>query len=162
MSVNTAIAYLALWSLIGAIVFSAFVIIVFRTGIVYTSRKEDGLLKEKIPLRGYLTSIGLLLAIVGFLVLANYFGLVQRDFFLEFGTLLILNLVLFLILFLFDTLVIDGFVLGYWRPDFLHLPDAMGWESMKEHMLKSIPAGIAFGLVLSLLSSVITFYVFKS
>jgi hypothetical protein len=160
MSINTAIAYLVLWSLIGAIVFSAFVIFVFRTGIVSTSRKDDGLLKEKIPLRGYLTSIGFLLAIVGFLVLANYLGLVRRGFILEFGMLFTLNLLLFLILFLYDTLVIDGFVLGYWRPDFLYLPDAMGWDSMKEHMFKSIPAGIIFGLILSLLSSIITFYAF--
>ena len=160
MSFSEALFYLTVWSLIGAIVFSAFVIFVFRTGIVYTSRKEDGTLKEKIPLSGYLASIGLLIAIVGFLVLANYFGLVQQDFNLDFGTLFTLNLVLFLILFLYDTLVIDGFMLGYWRPDFLHLPDSMGSESMKEHMLKSIPAGIAFGLILSLISSVITFYVF--
>lgn len=160
MSFADALSYIALWSLIGSFVFSIFVIFVFRTGIVYTSRKEDGLLKEKIPLRGYLTSIGLLIAIVGFLVLANYLGLVQQVFILDFGTLFTLNLLLFLMLFLYDTLVIDGFVLGCWRPDFLHLPDAMGWESMKAHMLKSIPAGIVFGLILSLLSSAITFYAF--
>jgi hypothetical protein len=33
----------------------------------------------------------------------------------------------------------DGLMLGYWRPAFLQLPDAMGWTSIKEHMLKSIP-----------------------
>lgn len=161
MSFSDALFYLTVWSLIGAIIFSAFVIFVFRTGIVYTSRKEDGTLKEKIPLSGYLTSTSLLLAIVGYLVLANYLGLVQRGFMISFGMLFTLNLLLFLILFLYDTLVIDGFVLGYWRPDFLNLPEAMGLDSMKSHMLKSIPAGVAFGLILSLLSSAITLYAFK-
>ena len=56
MSISDVSAYLAVWSLIGAVLFSLFVLVVFRTGIVYTSRGEDGLLKEKIPLSGYLVS----------------------------------------------------------------------------------------------------------
>lgn len=112
MSFTDAIAYLALWSLIGAILFSIFVVFVFRTGIVYASREKDGLLKEKMPLRGYLTMSGFLLCIVGFLVVANYFALLRKDLFVSFGTLFVLNFALFLILLLFDTLFIDGFVIG--------------------------------------------------
>jgi hypothetical protein len=61
-------------------------------------------------------------------------------------------------LFLFDTLVIDGFVIGYWRPAFLRLPAAMGAESMQEHIKKSIPAGTLFGLIISLLCTAISYY----
>jgi len=69
-----------------------------------------------------------------------------------------LNLGLYLILFLFDSLVIYGFVIGLWRPAFLQLPDAMGAESMREHIQKSIPVGILFGLIISLVCTVISYY----
>jgi hypothetical protein len=51
-------------------------------------------------------------------------------------------------------------VLGYWRPAFLKLPDAMGWDSMKVHIIKSIPVGAFFGLIISLVSTAITYFVF--
>ena len=41
------ISYLVVWGIIGAVLFSLFVIFVFRTGIVYNARNEDGLLKRK-------------------------------------------------------------------------------------------------------------------
>ena len=160
MSPGEIITYLVTWVIIGAVLFSFFVIFVFRSGVVYNTRNEDGLLKEKIPLRGYLTSGLFVLSIVGFLVLANYFGLVRQNLQLSFAALYVLNLLLYLILFLFDTIVIDGLVLGYWRPTFLQLPEAMGWESMKVHIIKSIPVGAFFGLIISLVSTVISHYIF--
>ncbi|MGB3702103.1 MAG: hypothetical protein WA997_12615 [Anaerolineales bacterium] len=84
--------------------------------------------------------------------------MIQKGFRLIFGGLYALNLVLYLILFLFDTIVINGLVLGYWRPGFLKLPEAMAWDSMKEHMLKSIPAGTIFGLIITLVCTVLTYY----
>lgn len=144
--------------MIGSALFSLFIIFVFRTGIVYTARDEDGLLKEKIPILGYLVSAGFLVCIAAFLVVANYLGLIQNGVRLSFCSLYTLNLALYMILFLFDTFVIDGLVLGYWRPGFLKLPEAMGWESMKQHMLKSIPAGTFFGLIITLVSTVLTYY----
>jgi hypothetical protein len=150
MSTSEVLNYLAVWGIIGAFLFSLFVIFVFRSGLIYTSRNKDGLLKEKIPLAGYLTSGGFLVLIVVFLVAANYFSLFQNRFTFNFWSLFAQNFSLYLILFLFDSLVIDGFVLGYWRPGFLRIPDAMGQESMREHILKSIPVGILFGLIISL------------
>ena len=161
MTFGEVLSYLVLWSFVGSLAFSSFVVFAFRTGIVYSARNEDGLLKEKIPLRGYLVMAGFLFCIVGFLLLANYIGLASRGFQLGLGALFALNLALFLILFLYDTIVIDGLVIGYWRPGFLKLPDSMGWESMRTHMLKSIPAGIVFGLVISGISSVISFFAFN-
>ena len=154
------IEYLALWSLTGAFLFSVFVVVVFRSGVVYTSRKEDGTLKEKVPIRGYLTMAAFLLVIVGFLVLANYLSLARANISLGFGGLFLLNFTLYLILFLFDTLVIDWLVLAYWRPGFLKLSDQMGRESMREHITRSIPMGTGFGLLISSLSTVISFFAF--
>ena len=71
--------------------------------------------------------------------------------------LFLLNYGHYLTLFLFDTLVIDGLLLGVWRPQFLRLPKTMGGASMKEHILKSIPVGIASGIVLTALSTLLSF-----
>lgn len=79
MSPREIIIYLVTWGIIGAVFFSIFVIFVFRTGVVYTARNEDGLLKEEIPFRGYLTSGIFVLCIIGFLVLANYLGLTRQN-----------------------------------------------------------------------------------
>lgn len=159
MSVKDALAYLAVWSLIGALLFSLFVVFVFRSGVVYASRKKDGTLKEEMPLRGYVAMFSTLLAIVGFLVTANYLGLARKHVSVGFGTLFVLNLTLYLILFVFDTVFIDGFVLGYWRPGFLHLSEDMGRESMKEHITRSIPVGILFGLLIAGLSTAISCFI---
>jgi hypothetical protein len=89
----------------------------------------------------------------GFQVISNYFSLVQLSFILNFWHLFILNYGVYLILFLFDTFFIDGYVLAIWRPGFLHLPDEMGKESMKKHILISIPVGLGIGVLLTTIST---------
>lgn len=160
LSFSEIVRYLLVWGTIGAVLFSLFVIFVFRTGLVYTSRKDDGLLKEKIPWTGYLVSIGFLIIITCFLVAANFFGLFQVGYQLSFWGLFVLNLGIYLLLFSFDTLFIDGFVLGSWRPVFLDLPDAMGRESMREHIKKSIPVGTLAGVIISLVCTAISYNLF--
>jgi hypothetical protein len=81
---------------------------------------------------------------------------VRPDF--GFGHLFLLNYGHYLMLFLFDTAVIDGLVLGVWRPGFLRLPDAMGGESMKKHILISIPIGVVAGLGLSAISTAVSYF----
>jgi hypothetical protein len=158
MSAQFILSYLGLWSLLGATLFSVFVVFMFKSGLVYSARKADGTLKDKIPLRGYLVIAAFLLSIVAFLVVANFLGLAKHPVHLAFPSLFGMNFGLYIILFLFDTLFIDGFMLGTWRPGFLHLPVEMGRESMREHMTKSIPVGILSGLIIAALSSVISFY----
>ena len=92
MTLINVISYLVVWGIIGAVLFSSFVIFVFRTGIVYTARNKDGLIKERIPITEYLTSIGFLVIIIFFLVAANYFGLIQNGYQLSFWSLYALNL----------------------------------------------------------------------
>jgi hypothetical protein len=135
MPLRDALTFLGLWSLIGAGLFSIFVVFVFRSGLVNTARKEDGTLKERIPLRCPLVMAAFLLAIVGFLVLAYGLSLAPRMSRLGLWDLFLLDYLLYVILFLFDTRFIDGFVLGVWRPRFLHLPEVLGRESMRQHML---------------------------
>lgn len=159
MTASALWAYLGLWSLVGALLFSAFVVWVMRSGAVYSARERDGSLKPRMPWRGCALMGGFLIVIVAFQVAANYIGLVQRGVRLAFWPLLALNLGHFFILLLYDTLVIDGLVIGLWRPAFLRLPEEMGWDSMKVHMLRTIPVGTAFMLLLSGASTLISYFV---
>lgn len=158
MTINDALAYLAFWSLIGAILFSLFVVFVFRSGAVYVARKKDGTLKDKIPLSGFLIMAGFLLAVVAFFVTANLFGLARKQITVDFGTLFALNYALYLILFAFDTLFIDGFVLSYWRPGCLRLSRELGKVSMRKHIVKSLPIGTGFGLLFTGLTTAVSYF----
>lgn len=159
MTFKTVFYYLVTWSAIGCAAFSVYVFVVFRTGLVYTARKQDGTLKERIPLSGYVNMLVLLVTIIGFQCLANYFGLARPGISIGFLSLFLLNFGHYLILFVFDSVVIDGLVLSAWRPRFLHLPDAIGRESMKKHILISIPVGAAAGIVLTASSTAISYLV---
>ena len=156
MALRDVLDYLALWSAIGFALFGAYVVVVFRTGLVYTARNDDGTLREHLPASGQVNMLILLVAIVGFQVLANYLGIAREGHRVSFLSLYLLNLAHYLVLFLFDTLIIDGLVLAVWRPSFLQLPEAMGRESMKGHMLRSIPVGLVAGIALSAFSTAIS------
>ena len=93
-----------------------------------------------------------------FQVTSNYFGLVRYGVGLNYWNLFLLNYGVYLILFLFDTFFIDGFVLTIWRPAFLQLPDEMGKESMKKHILVSIPIGLAIGAILTIISTTTSYF----
>ena len=72
------LCYLTLWGAIGIALFSAFVVVAFRTGFVYTARGEDGLLKERMPVKGVLAMLTLPVAYIVLQLVANYLGLVRR------------------------------------------------------------------------------------
>jgi hypothetical protein len=162
MTLQSIMKFLGLWSLIGASLFCVFVIVAFRSGLVYTARNEDGLLKDQIPLRGYIAMASFLLSVIAFIIIADYYSIAKNASSVGAFNLFIVNYCLYLILFLFDTLVIDGFVLGYWRPKFLRLSEQMGRESMGAHMLKSIPIGMGFGVLITLLSTLFSYFVILS
>lgn len=156
MACNQVISYLLLWGLIGCGLFALLVVALFRTRLVYAARNDNGTLKDQIPLNGKLTMLIVPVSYIIFQIIANYFGLIKNEIMLNFDKLFLLNYGIYLILFLFDTLVIDGFVISIWRPTFLKIPDSMGRESMKNHILISIPVGLLIGVVLSMITTTIS------
>jgi hypothetical protein len=162
MSVLEFFLYLGLWGSIGIAVFTIFVILVFRTGLVWITRnKDDYSFKRSIPIKGILVMAIIPLSIICLQVLANYLSLKIQNIHLDFLGLFLLNYILYIILFIYDTLIIDFLVLGVWRPAFLKLSDKnRGDTSVKSHILISIPVGIVIGAGLSLISTVISTFLF--
>jgi len=101
MTVLQILGYLLVWTTVGVIGFSLYVVVVFRTGIVNNTRNQDGLLKDKQDLSGILSSLSLLLLILLLQLFSNYWLLVIQQVPVRFPGLLILNYVLYLLLFLF-------------------------------------------------------------
>ena len=148
--------YLLLWSLIGMAAFSAIIIYLFRSNRVYEARTEDGHLKKEMPLKGLLNMLLFLALIVAFIAGANYVSLISRGIVPSFWGLFGLNLALIMTLIVYDTLVIDWWVIGHWRPGFLQLPDKMDKEQMRIHIRRSFVVAPMFGLLLAILSAGVT------
>ena len=156
MTITLIFRYILPWSLIGAVIFSLIVVYLFRSGKVYDARTEKGQLKHRISLKGLLSMLIFLGLIAAFLVFANIFSLIRQGIELSFWSLFCLNLVLILILILFDTYVIDWYVIGHWRPEFLRLPDAMDREQMKEHIRRTFYVAPIVAVIIAVMSSVVT------
>lgn len=160
MTVVEVLRYFGLWSAVGVAVFSAFVVAVFRTGLVWTARGEEGLLKQHLPASGYLAMGTIPLGIVALQVLANVTAFGSRAATVGLLSLYLLNLGHYLVLSAYDALVIDILVLCVWRPRFLRLPDAIGWDSMRRHALRSLPVGAGARLVLAAITTALSHYAF--
>ena len=156
ITLNQLLVHLLIWSLVGIVVFNLYIVVVFRTGIVYTSREQDGTLKQRLPLSGVLSSLSILVGIIAVQLASSFSLLSSLTDPVSFWVLLALNYALFLVLFLYDTLVIDFFVIGRWRPAILNLPDEMDAGSMAEHIRASMVVAPLIGLVLSLVSTLVT------
>jgi len=160
MKIADIFSYLLFWGLIGCCLFNVYVMLVFRTGIVYTARHKDGTLKKKASVSGIVNSLLLLDCILGIQVASNYFGLASRRTEISFAGLYLLNYALYIVLVIYDTLVIDYLVIVKWRPKFLMIPEAMNAQSMRQHIIASIPIAPAIGLVLTALSTLIAWVAF--
>jgi len=150
------IQYLILWIFVGVAAFSLVVIYLFRSGRVFDARTEEGHLKQRMSLKGLLTMLAFLVLVVAFMTMTNVLSLVRHGIELRFWSMFGLNLTLILILITYDTLVIDWFVIGHWRPAFLELPAAMDREQMKEHIHRTFITGPIFALLLAALSAGVT------
>ncbi len=147
---------LGIWSSIGIVLFSIFVIIVFRTGFVWKSRDKDGLLKKKQSLTGKLSLLILPVSFILLQIAFSYFSF-DKNSTASYWSIFIINYMLFGVLFTYDTFVIDYIVLSLWTPKFLKIPSTLNKDSMRKHILFSIPIGFLIGFILTL-SSVSIFY----
>lgn len=152
--------YITFWAGIGIIIFNVVILYLFRSGAAFTARNRDGNLKKKIPLKGLIAMGFFCLGIIGILVLASYLGIKSPGFKVSFLQLFIINLLLYSILFAYDTFVIDWLVIVKWRPHFLNIPDTMTRESMIRHIKTSIPVGMGLGIIFSLAGAVVTYFLF--
>ena len=102
----------------------------------------------------------LLLLSVIVLLLFDYTILVPEAAALSFVHVLFLNFALYLVLFVYDTAVIDYYVISRWRPGLMHIPPEMGAGSMETHIAESLKRGPILIFVIALVAAVIAWLLF--
>jgi len=160
MSATLILNYLLTWGLLGSAAFSLIVVYLFRSGRVYDARTREGHLKEDMPRKGMLNILSFLVLVIAFITATNYLSLVSLGATLAFWPLFSLNLALMLILVIFDTLVIDWWMIGLWRPAFLQLPNEMDRQQMKVHIRRTLVVAPPICLLIALLSAGVTILLF--
>lgn len=140
------------WALIGIILFSILVYVYSQTGMFYTRKDEEGNLRKEKSLKGFLSSFFILIGLFLIQFLYSFISLRNGGFPVTFSLLYLLNFLLYEILFLYDTFVIDIFVICVWHPEFMNLPETEMYTSPHYHLKTLIP-GTAFGIVFCLFST---------
>jgi hypothetical protein len=144
------------YGLIGCVGFFILLIVVDRTGIFKAVRDEEGNFKKKFNATAW---IGMTL-MFGFLITVAWSSLIGLDkvvvlpSFVEYW---LTAFITFFIIHLSDLIVIDIMLIVWWHPKFLNLPDTDYYTKSKPH-IQGFFRGIPFGLVMTLLVSVIYFY----
>ena len=141
------------WFFAGIMLLNATVYLVYKTGIVYKSRNKNGLMKKDMPITGSVVTAVFMIMILAFFVLFDYLSL--HSFKMGFLQVAAANLVLTLLLSLYDALFIDIFVLAIWKPGFLDIPKEVTMESMKTHVKKQFTLGWVFKIPIVLISAFI-------
>jgi hypothetical protein len=159
MSAAQVLEFYLLWSVVGCVAFNIFVVVVFKTGFVWVARNKAGELKKDMPFSGYLAMLFIPLSIIGLQIASNYISLERNGIELGCLALWLLNLGYYLVLLLYDTLVIDYLVLLVWRPRFLDIPEELDRGSMKRHFILSLPAGVGAGVVITSIGTVVSYFI---
>jgi len=149
-----------IWFLIGVFLLNIIVLAVFRTGIVYKSRKQDGTLKKKMAFAGILLFLIMLILILIFFIAFDYFAFKNIEQ-IKYIRVLSINLLLLLLLDFYDAFIIDIFVLTKWKPGFLKLSKELTPDSMKFHIKKQFTAGWIIKLPLILISSTLFYFLYR-
>ncbi len=147
----------AIWFLIGACLLNILVLSVFRTGVVYKSRKQDGTLKKKITFFGLLSLLIMLILIMVFFLAFDYFFFRNIEQ-IKYIWVLLINLLLLLLLDFYDAFIIDILVLTKWRPGFLKLSKELTPDSMKFHVRKQFTSGWIIKIPIVLVSSSLFYF----
>jgi len=137
---------------IGSLVFTCFILFMGYSGIAAAMRDEEGKFKKELNWKSLTGGIAFICFLPGLLYLGNISyakTAIESPGFLEY----FLNAFgIFLIVHLYDLIVLDYLIVVKWHPSFLKLPDTDYYNKMAPH-LKGFARGIPIGLVASLLVS---------
>ena len=137
---------------IGCLVFTCFIIIMSLTGVAGAMRDETGKFRKKVngkTLTGIMAFISFLF---GLLYIGNIYYKSTMTGDPGFIQLWLNSFGIFMVLHLYDLIVLDYLVVVKWHPGFLKLPDTDYYTTFSPHV-KGFIRGIPMGLIASLLVS---------
>lgn len=142
--------------LIGSLIFTLIIIVVGTTGIFDAIRDKEGKFKKELNWQSVLGFSLMLGFIIGLFYWSNWRFVNMVGEIPSLMTLWANAFGTFMVLHLFDLLILDYLIIVKWHPDFLNLPDTDYYTKFKPH-LEGFFRGLPLGLVLSFLVSTLFF-----
>lgn len=133
-------------------------ITVYKTGLVHKTRNSSGHLQKKQSI------FGSIIMLIVFILIISFFAIYQIFLFNDNSTILEIitgTSILIALLLLFDSFFIDLLLIGKIKPSFLNIPAETTIKTMKIHVIKTFTIGWIFIVPIILISSLITYFVFK-
>ena len=148
-----------IWTCLEVVIFTSIILFAIRKNLLSSILNEDGTYKEKLSPQGRITA---LLMFVGVTILPVMFDVVvlgRLETPIRFSEYFIVNFWLLFVLFLWDTIIIDFFVLVKWRPRFLIVSEKLCAKSMKSHILSSIRLQLFPMVLIAFTISAVFYYI---
>lgn len=140
---------------IGSLVFTGYLIVMSKVGIASAIRDDNGKLKKEF---NWKLIVGIVLSttlLFGLLYVGNKFlinSLPENPSFLQF---FLNSFGIFLVIHIYDLIIVDYLIIVKWHPKFLKLPNTEYYTTMKPHyegFVKGFPIGVIASLLVSLIS----------
>lgn len=143
------------FGLVGCLVFTGFVVIMSKTGIAAAMRDENGTFRKNLNWKMLTGALAFILFLLSLLLTGSYClaqSTAQTPGFVQFfGTVF----GVFMVVHLYDLLVLDYIIVVRWHPAFLKLPDTEYYTSFTPHLIgffRGLPMGVLASLIVSLIS----------
>ncbi len=140
---------------IGCLAFTVFLVLMACSGIAAEMRDEEGNRKKSRSLKSILGGTLFLVFLIGILLISNIYLIQHAEVPTGIVALWGHAFGVFMIIHLYDLIVLDYLVIVRWHPDFLHLPDTPYYTKFKPHLVgfaKGIPLGIGASFLAALLA----------
>ena len=142
---------------IGCIIFSILIVIVGYTGMAAETRDEEGHFKKKLTWKSLLGFTLFIAFFIGLLYGGNINLIHKLGNTPEFWLLCLNAFGIFLVVDLYDLIVLDYLIIVKWHPKFLKLPDTDYYNIMKPHLIGFI-RGLPLGIIVSLMTSLAAYF----
>lgn len=140
---------------VGCVVFTLFILFMSYSGIASEMRDEAGNFKKTRSLKAIFGLIFFASILFGLLYVGNLSLIKSASENPAFILLWINSFGIFFVIHLYDLIFLDYLIIVKWHPKFLKLPDTDYYKSFKPH-LQGFVKGIPLGIIVSLLSSILT------
>lgn len=141
---------------IACLFFTVLLLIAAGTGIFDAVRDEEGKFKRPFSWKALLGLVLFLGGISSLLFWGNIRLINHSKEAINLMSLWLNAFGIFMIMHLFDLIIIDYLVVVKWHPKFLNLPDTLYYNSMRPH-LEGFLRGIPFGMVVCFIVSLINY-----
>ena len=144
-----------IYGAIGCFIFTVFLILIAYSGIYKFIRHDDGQFKSKLTWQAVASLTTFLIFLTTLLYLGNIRLLTTTESDPGFYILWANASGIFLVIHLYDLVIIDYLIVVKWHPGFLKMPDTEYYTTFKPHLVGFVK-GLPFGVLVSMLVTILS------